>query len=745
MIRYYTFLFWLIAVGSVCAQAPRHVYLTWQGDPSSTITVNAQTLAPAEDLVVYYDTQPRGSDVEAYQHQAEGTTHQIDGLPDGRWIHWIELTGLVPDTPYYFIVGSTAQGFSEELTFRTLPDDDRPVRFVTGGDLGVGEEVNSLLRHAAEYEPRFALIGGDIAYVNGNLQRVATWDQWFDAWRDYMVTPEGFIIPMVLAVGNHEVQGGYNGGPGRSPFYMGFFAQSGNPSYFRFPVGENFVIYVLDSGHIVSHESQVAWLTEQMQADQDIPYRFAAYHVPLYPSHRDYDGTHSEYGRMYWRPLFDQYRLTTAFENHDHTFKRSKRLKAGAIAEDGTLYLGDGAWGRGDRTIDLTPRWYLDKAGANRHVWVVDVSKEKITYRAFDTQGKVFDIYPTDTPGYAEADAYFRTLPQLYAFDEAALDVTPLSPLEDDFESTAVRVTLQNTEAYPAEVSVEFDLEAPLSVSPSSMALDLAPGGAAVVNFQLSASTPVPPGLFPQAMIQANFTFMRENEEPVQLTAVERIAAERAFTAEPRSSAVTLDGSLDDWGELEYAFTQAAPHENGPGRWQGPADASLHFAAAYDDTRLYLAFRVVDDQVVIASEGENLWSAEEEQPLQDAILMWLDPHPDGDGDDDPYMAIAPHAADGKAHVIVADEDHRDLAEATRAAARRNEEGYTLEIAVPLAVLEDEDDLQAIRMNLAISDLDAPGETPDVIFWRPQWESERDYEGFGVVSLSARQTSGTAGR
>ena len=412
-------------LGSAQAQAPRHVYLTWQGSTSSTITVNAQTAAPAESLAVYYDTVARDGEAGAYRHQARGTAHQIEGLPDGRWIHWIELTKLEPDTPYYFVVGSPGSGSSEEQAFRTLPDDDRPVRFVAGGDLGVDEEMRRLLQHAAARAPRFALIGGDIAYVNGNLDRVEVWDEWLDAWEEHMVTPEGFTIPMMLAPGNHEVQGGYDGGPERAPFYMGFFAQNGQPSSFRQRIGTNFVIYALDSGHIVPHEAQVDWLAEQLQGDQDIPYRFAAYHVPLYPSHRSYDGLHSEYGRTYWAPLFDQYGLTTAFENHDHAFKRSKLLREGAVADRGTLYLGDGAWGRGDRTIDLTPRWYLEKASATRHVWVVDVSKEGVVYQAFDASGVVFDVYPTSAPGFEEAEAYFRTLPQLYAFDNAALVVPP--------------------------------------------------------------------------------------------------------------------------------------------------------------------------------------------------------------------------------------------------------------------------------------------------------------------------------
>ena len=299
-----------------------------------------------------------------------------------------------------------------------------------------------------------------------------------------------------------------------------------------------------------------------------------------------------------------------------------------------------------------------------------------------------------------------------------------------------MRATLHNTEAYPAEVSVRFEAEAPLRATPPGATLNLSPGESAGLTFQLRASPPVQEDLFPYAMIQADFTFRRSEGDSVRLEAKRRVAAERAFTALPRSTVVTLDGDLDDWGELPYTFAQAAPQESGHGRWQGRADASLRFAVAYDETQLYLALQVVDDQVVSVPD-EPLWDAAEERPMQDAVLLWLDPYPGGEGDDDPYLVIAPDAATGKAQVIAADEDHRALAAAARAAAKRDTEGYILEVAVPLAVLQDEDPLRAIRLNLALSDVDVPGERPDVIYWRPQWESDRDYAGFGVVTLNGR--------
>ncbi len=385
---------WAITVAATAQ--PLHVYLTWQGDTSRTMTVNYQTAGHAPASWVYYDTRPRGGEAEAYRYQVPGGHHQIPGLADGRWVHVVELTGLQPGKTYYFIAGDSTGGFSPERQFRTIPSGDGPLRFVTGGDMGVGELPQKLMAQAALHGPQFAAIGGDIAYANGRLENIGLWDQWLEAWERWMVTPEGLTIPMALAIGNHEVNGAYNRPKENAPFYFGFFAQA-EESYFSRRFGANLVFLFLDTGHIAAHGGpQAAWLEAELARHRNARYTFAVYHVPLYPSHRDYEGAGSQAGRAHWAPLFDRYGLTTAFENHDHTFKRSKLLKEGKPDPDGTLYLGDGCFGRAPRTVDAELRWYLDRAESIAHFWLVDVTRRSVRYRAFDAEGRRIDVYPPE-------------------------------------------------------------------------------------------------------------------------------------------------------------------------------------------------------------------------------------------------------------------------------------------------------------------------------------------------------------
>lgn len=376
----------LFVLATTAAQArPMHVYLTWQSqDTSRTMTVVFQTEGRVGQPMVRY-----GTEAGVYSLRKLATSASF---PDGRRIHYAQLEGLEPGGTYYAVAGDAEGGFSKEVKFRTIPAEG-PLRFVTGGDMWIEPNTVRLLQQAAANRPHFAAIGGDIAYADGKLSNIAFWDEWLDNWEREMITPEGYTVPMVLAVGNHDVAGREPAGRKGAPFYFGFFRQDDN-SYFLRRFGPDIVMYVLDTSHVSAHEGpQLAWMARAMEATAGVKHRFALYHVPCYPSHRGYNESLSVLGRQHWVPLFDRYKLTAAFENHDHALKRTKRLRNHKVDQQGTLYLGDGCWGRPPRRVH-PDRWYLEKAESKPHVWLVDVSADGVLYRAVDPGGQLLDRFP---------------------------------------------------------------------------------------------------------------------------------------------------------------------------------------------------------------------------------------------------------------------------------------------------------------------------------------------------------------
>jgi len=382
-----------IAVGATAFAAPEYFdkpYLTWQGSPSTTMTINFHTQERLESVAVIYGLE---SDKGSLECRAEGGSRQIPGLVDGRYVNSVELKGLEAGKSYSFRI-ELPEGLSAVYAFKTIPAGSETLRFAVGGDTLASPIFKDIVKRLSEQEPLFLVIGGDLVYANGDVRKIGKWDAWFQCWHAHGATPKGRLIPLVLAIGNHETNGREGTNEARAPFYFGFFPQGGN-AFFARQFGANLGMVVLDSGHLAAHETQRGFLEEHLKAFSQLPFRAAAYHVPLYPSHRAYDGDESLAGRNHWLPLFDAYALTVGFEHHDHDFKRTKRLRDNEVNSEGALYVGDGNAG-------VTPRkpneglWYMDKVGSESHFWIVEVLPDKMSLSAMNCEGKVFDEVTVD-------------------------------------------------------------------------------------------------------------------------------------------------------------------------------------------------------------------------------------------------------------------------------------------------------------------------------------------------------------
>lgn len=390
--------------GGPAPDAPFHCYLTWEDDPTTTITVNFHTRNPHTLPEVRFDSQPHSGNAAAYPFRVTATTHVIPGLNDfvgaSRQIHVAQLDGLTAGGTYYFVAGSPDGGYTAERQVQLPSANPVGMRFVVGGDVATGSAVPGLLQAAAAQSPVFAIIGGDAAYDDGELSNWPLWEAWLQNWETYMVTPEGATIPIVMAIGNHEVAGGFNAVAdplASAPFYFGYFAQSGRgfseprSAVFRRDFGPELMVLILDSGHVTAVGGEQAdWIADQLASARAVDLRLAAYHVAMYPSHRPFDGLESARLRDAWLPLFDAWELDLAFEHHDHMLKRTLPLRANRPEFGGTVYIGDGCFGQEPRTGEQAMALddpaelaalgleadYLDHWASARHFWLVEVEQD---------------------------------------------------------------------------------------------------------------------------------------------------------------------------------------------------------------------------------------------------------------------------------------------------------------------------------------------------------------------------------
>ncbi len=367
--------------------------------------VDGERVAYAKPLRWMSVTPPEVVEVSIDDNPEQGTgalgkpiATQIIPFGDysGLFLHRVEYQGLEPGTEYALRIHT--QDGATTHRFRTAPATlDEPLVFATGGDVGTSEHVGQLHREAAKWNPAFGLVGGDCAYANGRTPQ--RWVEYLQIWRENMVDPEGRLIPMLCAIGNHEVDGGWGQTRERAPLFLAMFdGLFPEHTYTVIDFGDYMSLVMLDSGHLCAHDGEQAeWLEKTLASRADRDHLLTIYHVPAYPSHRDFDGQHSAQAREHWVPLFDKYGVDVSFENHDHTYKRTHHLTGGEPDPHGVLYLGDGCWGRTPRTVaSPEDRPYLKKSRSSRHVIRVVLDGKSKRFMAVDEKGRTIDRYHLD-------------------------------------------------------------------------------------------------------------------------------------------------------------------------------------------------------------------------------------------------------------------------------------------------------------------------------------------------------------
>ncbi len=426
----------LLALAAIYAVTPiacaQHdvagIYLTWQRDPATTMTVNWVNLYATGAPKLWY--RKTG---EKEWSNATGTHHAAE--PSVLQVRRVELTALAPDTMYEFVHGEqppkapapvkTAQEKEAEkrakeeeaekqpekepvrvsdtrstYRFRTMPAGlTRPVRFVAGGDMMHSREmVDAMNKRAGALDPDFALLGGDLAYANG--ADATRWIDWLQSWTKFARGKGGRLIPMVVAIGNHEVRGGYKGRiPVDAPYFYGLFAPPENRSYYALDFGSYLSFLVLDTGHTQPITgAQATWLGEAISERAQQRFLFPVYHWPVYGTAKAEKGKlpaeskRSVEMRAQWVPHFERHGVTAIFEHDHHNYKRTHPIR-GHKRDDktGIVYLGDGAWGVATRTVPKDA-WYLAKAEPRRHLFHVTLPLAgPVTVQAVDAAGVVFD------------------------------------------------------------------------------------------------------------------------------------------------------------------------------------------------------------------------------------------------------------------------------------------------------------------------------------------------------------------
>jgi predicted phosphodiesterase len=347
-------------------------------------------LPTRDGITVMWETSVPGPGVVEYGTSTPPT--QKAARQEIARIHEVRLTGLLPNTKYYYRVATPlpdGRALTSELrTFHTAVDADSAFSFVLFGDTQKNPEMTGkIARLAWARRPHFALHLGDV--VDNGPDKAE--------WEDELFRPcvELFgRVPVFPTIGNHEKD---------HAWYYRYFSLPQPEYYYRYRYG-NADFFVLDSNKPLGPGSeQYAWLERELERS-DARWRFAYHHHPAYSSDdNDYGKTwtdSSSYGDLNVRPLvqlYEKYKVDIVFNGHIHVYERSWPLRAGKVdRERGVIHITSGGGGGRLENFAPTPTWFKAQVRVDYHFCLVNIHQGKLEFRAFDQHGRMFDSFTLD-------------------------------------------------------------------------------------------------------------------------------------------------------------------------------------------------------------------------------------------------------------------------------------------------------------------------------------------------------------
>ncbi len=375
---------------------PKGIHLYWNDNVSTTITITWKTATEDSGDMVFYDVvskKGREDPAKAYAFSAIGVHHTISGI--NGYIHDVKLTNLTPGKTYYFVCGGSG-GYSEERKFRTIPENPTSIRFVVGGDSRPGavdfpkgrDGVSKLM---ATYNPQFVIATGD--FVNSAFKD-ADWDNWFNHIDSTWIDSQGYTIPQIPFLGNHEVgtTDEFERTKEDARFYYEYFSLPGVESYYSLDITPYLHFTALDSEtYTNSHSEQYLWANQDLSKAKDVSWKIVGFHRPAFDPRGK--GTSENF-----LPLLDKYHVDLVVNGDVHLYERLQPMNPSISQgsyfspDKGTIHVVSGGWGA--PLYMHYPLWW-DACGpiSQYHFTLFNVSPTMLSMKAIDINNNVIDEF----------------------------------------------------------------------------------------------------------------------------------------------------------------------------------------------------------------------------------------------------------------------------------------------------------------------------------------------------------------
>ena len=401
-----------------------------------------QSLSQTSVIIKWRTPSPKKSTVW-YDTTVGGTSFQVNSNTNTTE-HELTLTGLSPNTIYYYTVGyggTVLAGGDEDHYFKTSPVNGSTDKYTAWilGDCGTGNDNQRAVRDAY-----YNYIGNDhtdmILFLGDNAYNSGTDTEYQNAffqnmYEDKLINSSAWSCP-----GNHDMYTA-NSSTQTGPYYDIFSfpknaeaggIASGTEAYYSFDYG-NIHVISLDSDDTDRNPGSpmLTWLENDLAANTQYWTVVIFHHPPYTKGSHNSDNPNDSGGRMddmreNVLPILEDYGVDVVLSGHSHSYERSyfiedhfgysntwdpatmlidggdgrtdgdgnyKKYNNSALADDGTVYLTAGSSGKitGNGSLDHPVMYYSSKTLGST---ILEVDSNVLDLKFLNSNG-VIDDYLT--------------------------------------------------------------------------------------------------------------------------------------------------------------------------------------------------------------------------------------------------------------------------------------------------------------------------------------------------------------
>lgn len=531
-------------------------------------------------------------------------------------------------------------------------------------------------------QPEFVMSVGDLieGYTEDTVELNRQWDEF-----------DGFVrqleMPFFYVPGNHDIT---------NKVMQDLWKKRLGPTHYYF-IYRDVLFLCLDSedryrgasrGSI--SDEQYEWIKQTLAEHQDVRWTLLFMHQPLWLQNED---------PVRWFDVENllQDREHTVFVGHRHHYVKYERNNGNYFMLATT---GGGSSLRGPELGEF-----------DHVVWVTMTEKGPVIANL-----QLEGIWNEDVVNDRKYD-FIETVQ-----NSRPLSVEPLYIEGEKFRNGTVRLKLTNDQDVPMLVRLRNHFSWDLKSSLDKAEVEVAPNSVEFVELEMENRGSTPISKIKPLRLSAELSFQAEAFPNLKFPFEYQLKPQPRHELQPsEGGAMMIDGQLGEWGDLSYAIRGEL----------GEADCSGRFDLRYDDDFLYFAARVKDDDLQVDT-STAAWR-------QDYLSLMISNDPqnisamrNGRGWYEQSLYLQFNPPDDNMPAQSTESDHLDKQPTWK--SRRTDDGYLLEMAIPIAYLAEKqgENWRTLRLNVELQDRDAEEEERTRISWQPSWRSDENIPGSGML-------------